>query len=102
MLVAGLWRYVYAAVIAIVPALGEAPRTRFGRWVFCALMIALSGAFVPLPVVPSLLAAIATTLVSISFLYSLARSRAFSYTPATADTNSRAASDQERRAGSAA
>jgi hypothetical protein len=65
-----------AATIAIVPALGEAPRSRFGRWVFAVLMLSLAGAFLPVPTLPSLLAAIGTALVSISFLRSLAQSRA--------------------------
>jgi phosphatidylglycerophosphate synthase len=88
-LVAGLWRYVYTAVVAIVPSLGEAPRTRLGRYVFAALMLCLAGAFLPVPTLPSLLAALGTTLVSISFLHSLAHS-------------SRAASSHERRRGRAA
>jgi phosphatidylglycerophosphate synthase len=75
-LVAGLWRYVYAALIALSPSLGEAPRSRFARWAFCGLMLSFSGAFLPVPRLAPPLAAIGTTLVSISFLRSLAQSRA--------------------------
>jgi phosphatidylglycerophosphate synthase len=88
-LIAGLWRYAYAITIALVPRLGEAPRTRFGRAIFVALVACFAGAFV---IAPSLLAAIGTTLVSISFVYSLA----------SAASSSRAASDQLRRAKRAA
>jgi phosphatidylglycerophosphate synthase len=87
-LVAGLWRYVYASIIAVVPSLGEAPRSRFGRVVFAALMLCLAGAFLPVPPLAPLLAAAGTVLVSISFLYSFA--------------SSRAASDQVRAGGRAA
>lgn len=77
-LVAGLWRYVYAAAIAIVPSLSEAPRSRFGRVIYCALMVTLSGAFLPVPGVWSArLAAVGTTLVSYSFLRALRYSRTF-------------------------
>jgi phosphatidylglycerophosphate synthase len=75
-LVAGLWRYSYAAIIAVVPPLGEAPRSRFGRVVFGVLMTTLALAFLPLPHLPSLLAAIGTALVSLSFARSLLQSRA--------------------------
>jgi len=67
-LAAGLWRWVYASIVVVVPALGEAPRSRFARWVFVILMGCLTSAFLTLP---SLLAAIGTALVSISFLRSL-------------------------------
>jgi phosphatidylglycerophosphate synthase len=76
-LIAGLWRYGYAFVIALVPALGDSPPSRIHRWIFSCLMIAFAGAFVPWPPLPRTLAAIGTTLVSLSFVYSLARSRAF-------------------------
>jgi phosphatidylglycerophosphate synthase len=98
-LIAGLWRYVYAAIVALVPSLGEAPRTRFGRWVFTVLALSLAGAFLPLPIVPTVLAAVGTAAVSVSFGYSLARSRAGA---GSAASSSAAASDQARRGSRAA
>jgi phosphatidylglycerophosphate synthase len=91
-LIAGLWRYSYALFIALMPSLGEAPRSRFGRIVFAVLMLCLAGSFLPLPRVAVPLAALGTALVSLSFVYSLARSRAFD----SAATSSPAASSQER------
>lgn len=76
-LVAGLWRYAFAAVVAFVPALGDCPKSPIYRWIFCALMIALAGAFVPWPAFARASAALGTALVSFSFLHSMARSRAF-------------------------
>jgi phosphatidylglycerophosphate synthase len=77
-LIAGLWRYVYAFFIALVPTLGEAPRSRFGRIIYTALMLSLTAAFLPLPTLASTtLAALGTALVSLSFLLSLRHSRAF-------------------------
>jgi phosphatidylglycerophosphate synthase len=82
-LVAGLWRYVYAAIVAAVPSLGEAPRSRVGRAAFFVLMCCLIGSFIPgpwpwpWPSSPAhALAAVGTIAVSLSFLHSLARSRA--------------------------
>lgn len=78
-LVAGLWRYGYATLIAIVPSMGEAPRSRFGRLVYCALMLSLTAAFLPVPkVAAAALAATGTVLVSLSFLRALRYSRALS------------------------
>jgi len=74
-LVAGLWRYAYALLVAAVPTLGEAPRSRVGRVAFFVLMVCLIGAFVPALPGP-LLAAVGTVVVSLSFVYSLSRSRA--------------------------
>jgi len=76
-LVAGLWRYAFACAVALVPSLGEAPRTRFYRVVFVLLMICLAGAFVPWASFANIAAAVGTALVSISFIHSLARSSAF-------------------------
>ena len=87
-LVAGLWRYVYAAAVALVPTLREAPRSSLYRVLFLLLMLCLAGAFLPVRHLPSVLAAIGTALVSFSFLHSLVRS--------IAATSSRAASDQVR------
>jgi hypothetical protein len=76
-LVAGLWRYVFAVAVAIVPALGDAPPSRLYRSVFGILMIMLAGAFLPWPKLSRVSAAVGTSLVSLSFLHSIARSRAF-------------------------
>src|SRR5262249_58978642 len=73
-LAAGLWRYAYAALIAVVPGLGEAPRSRFGRVIFIVLMLCLIGMFLPVAGVATPLAATGTVLVSLSFIYSLVRS----------------------------
>jgi phosphatidylglycerophosphate synthase len=90
-LVAGLWRYVYALTVALVPSLGEAPPTRFGRSIFVVLMSCLAGAFLPVPRLPSLLAAVSTAVVSISFVYSLARSQAFTSPESAARKGARVA-----------
>jgi len=76
-LVAGLWRYAYALAVALLPSLGDAPPSRLYRWVFCFLMICFAGAFLPWAGLAQVLAAMGTTLVSISFVHSLARSSAF-------------------------
>jgi phosphatidylglycerophosphate synthase len=80
-LVAGLWRYAYATAVALVPALGDCPPSRLYRWVFCLLMLALAGAFVPWPGPARVFAALGTVLVSLSFLHSIARSRALRPAP---------------------
>ena len=77
-LIAGLWRYVYASAVALVPALGDCPPSRLYRWVFGLLMIALAGAFVPWAGPARFFAAVGTVLVSVSFMHSIVRSRAFS------------------------
>jgi phosphatidylglycerophosphate synthase len=74
-LISGLWRYVYAITVAAVPSLGEAPPTRFGRSSFAVLMSCLTGGFLPVRYVPSILLAFGTALVSISFVYSFALSK---------------------------
>jgi phosphatidylglycerophosphate synthase len=76
-LAAGLWRYVLAVLVAIVPALGDTPPSRLYRTIFGLLMITLAGAFVPWPPFAVASAALGTALVSFSFLLSFARSRAF-------------------------
>jgi phosphatidylglycerophosphate synthase len=76
-LVAGLWRYVFVLAVALVPSLGDAPRSNFYRIVFVVLMICFAGAFVPWASFASVAAAVGTTLASISFIHSLARSSAF-------------------------
>jgi phosphatidylglycerophosphate synthase len=89
-LVAGLWRYVYAALVAAVPSLGEAPRSRLGRAAFFVLMVCFIGAFACRPAA-RVLAAIGVAVLSLSFVYSLVRSKAV--------TNSAAASSQPRDGG---
>jgi len=76
-LVAGLWRYAFAFAVALAPSLGDTPRSTFYRIVFVLLMICLAGAFVPWVSFATIAAAIGTTLVTISFIHSLARSSAF-------------------------
>ena len=76
-LVAGLWRYGFAAAEALVPALGDCPPSPIYRWIFTALMIALALAWLPIGPLAAAAAAAGTALVSFSFLHSIARSRAF-------------------------
>lgn len=76
-LAAGLWRYVYAAAISLVPSLGECPRSPLYRWLFVLTMLSLSSAFLPWVPLPRPLAALGTLVVSVSFLHSIVRSRAF-------------------------
>ena len=73
-LAAGLWRYAYAAIVALVPALGEAPRSRLARVVFAVLALGLTLAFVLPPAPAAWAAGIATVAVSLSFLRSFAYS----------------------------
>lgn len=75
-IVAGLWRYVYAFAVALAPSLGDCPPSRLYRWVFCLLVLSFAGAFVPSAALAQAFAALGTILVSLSFLHSLARSRA--------------------------
>ena len=70
-LAAGLWRYGYAAIVALVPSLGEAPRSSFARVVFVVLVLSLTLAFWPLGAAAPWLAGLGTALVSISFVRSL-------------------------------
>jgi len=81
-LVAGLWRYAYAAATTLHPALGDCPRSPIYRWLFCVLMVSLAGAFLPSPPLARALAALGTLVVSFSFAHSLVRSRAFAATAA--------------------
>jgi phosphatidylglycerophosphate synthase len=74
-LVAGLWRYVFAFAIGLAPGLGESPKSPIYRWLFCVLMLGLAGAFLPWPGFARASAALATAVVSFSFLHALARSR---------------------------
>jgi phosphatidylglycerophosphate synthase len=69
-LVAGLWRYAYVVLIRLVPARGEAPRSRIGRHVFALLVLCLvPGLAVPAAAPP--LVAVGTALVTWSFGRSL-------------------------------
>jgi phosphatidylglycerophosphate synthase len=88
-LVAGLWRYVYVALVAVIPSLSEAPRSNIGRVVYALMMLAFAFALWPSRY-SSAAAAVGTILVSLSFLHSLNASR-----------SSRAASDQLRAGGRA-
>jgi phosphatidylglycerophosphate synthase len=74
-LIAGLWRYVYAAIVALVPSLGEAPRSQLARVIFVVVALSLSLAFLPCPHLAPLLAALGTLAVSFSFLRSFYYSR---------------------------
>jgi phosphatidylglycerophosphate synthase len=71
-LVAGMWRYVYAAFVAVVPARGEEPRSRLGRYVAGTLIVSLASGFLLGPRWAPPVVAIGTALVSYSFLRSLA------------------------------
>lgn len=76
-LAAGTWRYAYAALVALAPSLGEAPRSQLARVLFAVAALGLTLAFVPLLPLASLLAGLATLAISFSFarslLYSLSR-----------------------------
>ena len=83
-LIAGLWRYAYALVIALVPARGEAPRSRLGRLVAGTLMLCLAGALLAGPGPwAAALAGLGTAAMSLSF----ARSLAWSYRAPPAGPN---------------
>jgi phosphatidylglycerophosphate synthase len=90
-LAAGLWRYAYAAAVAMWPALGDCPPSPIYRWIFTALMVSLAVAFLPLGSAAGAAAAVGTGLVSFSFLHSIFRSRAV--TGAARPSGSRASSD---------
>ena len=70
-LAAGLWRYVYGGMIAVVPTRGSEPRSNFGRWAFGIMVLLLMLAFLMPQPWADTLAVTATVLVSISFLRSL-------------------------------
>jgi phosphatidylglycerophosphate synthase len=76
-LVAGLWRYVYGAIVAILPSLSAAPRSQLARVIFVVAALSLTLAFLPHPNLASLLGGMATIAISFSFarslVYSLAR-----------------------------
>ncbi len=71
-LIAGLWRFFYAGLIAVIPSRGEVPRSRFARSVFGLLTWSLAATFIaPFPLLATALAATGTILVSISFSSSM-------------------------------
>jgi len=76
-LVAGLWRYVFAAAVVVAPALGDCPPSPIYRWIFTTLMLAFAVALLPLGRLAPAAAALGTVLVSFSFVHSIVRSRAF-------------------------
>jgi phosphatidylglycerophosphate synthase len=76
-LTAGLWRYAYAFAVTLFPALGDCPPSPIYRWIFCVVLTALAGAFLPWTPLARALAALGTALVSFSFAHSIVRSRAF-------------------------
>jgi hypothetical protein len=63
-----LYRYAYAAALVLLPhAVGEAPRSRLGRYGFFAIAVSAAVSSYPVPVVHVPLAACATLLVTYSF-----------------------------------
>jgi phosphatidylglycerophosphate synthase len=65
--VPGVLRYVYAAVISVVPAAREAPRSSFGRVVAGLMMTSFAVSAWPVELVFRPLAALAAALVVVSF-----------------------------------
>lgn len=96
-LVAGLWRYAYAAAVAAWPPLGDCPPSPIYRWIFTTLMVSLAVAFLPLGRASWAAAALGTGLVSFSFLHSMVRSRALGgrVTEAARPSGRRASSDRK-------
>jgi phosphatidylglycerophosphate synthase len=74
-MITGMWRYAYAAAIALAPARGEVPRSAWGRGVAGLAMMTLIAAFVVDGAAALALAGAATALISLAF----ARSLAWSY-----------------------
>ena len=70
-LIAGLWRYAYSGLLAVIPARGEEPRSRLSRAIAGLLMLSLSGAFLLGPTWAPAAAGLGTALVSCSFVRSL-------------------------------
>jgi phosphatidylglycerophosphate synthase len=79
-LVAGLWRYFYAAMIALLPARGEEPRSLFSRLSAGVLIFSLASSFLLGARWAPLAAGVGTAVVSLSF----ARSLYWSYRPSRA------------------
>jgi phosphatidylglycerophosphate synthase len=70
-LAAGLLRYVYVLLLAVVPAAGETPRSRLGRHGFSAIAVALCAGLWPLAPVYRQLSVAALALLAVSFATSL-------------------------------
>src|SRR5262245_33349352 len=70
-LIAGLWRYVYSGLVALIPARHEEPRSTVGRSIAAFLVLSLSSSFLLGPRWAPLLAGSGTALVSYSFVRSL-------------------------------
>lgn len=79
-LLPGLLRYVYAMAIGLVKTHGEAPRSRFGRYVFAILVASFAASLWPLEPAHRFLSAAASVLTAHSF----ARSLYWSFRPARA------------------
>ena len=73
-IVPGLLRYAYAAVVSVSPRLGEAPRSSFGRAVAGLMMTSLGVSAWPLEPIYAPIAFVASALVVVSFARSLAQS----------------------------
>lgn len=70
-LIPGMWRYVYSLVVALAREMRPAPRSNWGRYSYstsCLCLIAALWRETPMPLV---LCAVATALISASFLRSL-------------------------------
>ncbi|HVW27612.1 MAG TPA: CDP-alcohol phosphatidyltransferase family protein [Polyangiaceae bacterium] len=74
MILPGVLRYAYAGGIALAPGLGEAPRSRLGRFIAGIMMTSLAVSAWPLEPVFQPLAAVATALVVFSFARSTVQS----------------------------
>jgi phosphatidylglycerophosphate synthase len=72
--VPGLLRYAYGAVVSIVPRLGEAPRSQLGRVIAGLMMTSLAVSAWPVETVHRPLAAVAAVLVVFSFVRSATQS----------------------------
>jgi len=67
-LISGLLRYTYVLALAIRPApAGHVPRSRFGRAAFVALLVGLTAGFARQDAAGTLLAALGTAAVAVSF-----------------------------------
>jgi phosphatidylglycerophosphate synthase len=85
--VPGLLRYIYALAVGLVETRGEAPRSRFGRYVFAIQGASLAVALWPIQSVFVPLAVVATLLTT----YSFARSAYWSLGVARVHSNHRTA-----------
>lgn len=67
----GLLRYLYVLLLAVLPARGEAPRSRHGRHVFGFVVLSLAASLWPIEPVHAPLAMLATAALCASFGHSL-------------------------------